>query len=189
MAMTAAYIALLILVGVERLVEVAISNRNQRAMKAQGAEKIPEPHYPWLVMFHAAVLVSAGLEVLFLHRPLIPALALSMAVVFLLSNVLRWWVIRLLGRLWNVQIMDSSRIGFVTSGPYRWIRHPNYLGVILEVFSLPMMHTAWLTAIFATLGYLAILRGRIRMEDGALMANPAYRSAMGDKPRLLPKLF
>ena len=187
--MTAAFIALLILVGIERLVEVGISNRNQRKMQAQGAQKVPEPQYPWLVMFHAVVLVSSGAEVLFLHRPFIPLLAAVMFVLFILSNVLRWWVISLLGGLWNVQIMDSASIGFITTGPYRWIRHPNYLGVILEVFSLPLIHTAWLTSIFGTLGYLLILRGRIRTEEGALMANPAYRLAMGDKPRLLPKLF
>jgi methyltransferase len=189
MAMTAAYIALLIFVGLERLIEVGISNRNQRKMKEHGAQKIPEPVYPWLVLFHAMVLIAAGLEVLLLHRPLIPALALSMAIVFVLSNVLRWWVIRLLGGLWNVQIMDSSRLGVVTSGPYRWIRHPNYVGVVLEVFSLPMIHTAWITAICGTLGYLEILRHRIRMEDGVLMADPAYRLAMGAKPRFLPKVF
>ncbi len=189
MAMTAGFIALLILVGIERLVEVAISNRNQRKMLAQGALKVPERHYPWLVIFHAVVLVSSAVEVLFLHRPLIPALAISMSILFILSNALRWWVIRLLGGLWNVQIMDSTRIGFVTTGPYRWIRHPNYLGVILEVFSLPLIHTAWLTSIFGTLGYLLILRGRIHAEEGALMSNPAYRLAMGDKPRLIPKLF
>jgi methyltransferase len=189
MAMTAAYIALLVLVGIERLVEVGISSRNQRKMRDQGAQKIPEPHYPWLVMFHAFVLVAAGLEVLLLHRPLIPALAISMAILFVLSNLLRWWVIHLLGGLWNVQVMDSSRIGFVTSGPYRWIRHPNYVGVVVEVFSLPMIHTAWITAIFGTLGYLEILRRRISLEDGVLMANPDYRMAMGEKPRFLPKLF
>ena len=189
MAMTTAYIALLLLVGIERLVEVAISNRNQRKMAAQGARKIREPHYPLLVLFHGAVLVFAGLEVLLLHRPLIPALAVSMAIIFILSNVLRWWVIHLLGGLWNVQVMDSSRIGFVTSGPYRWIRHPNYVGVVLEVVSLPLIHTAWMTAIFATVGYLEILRHRIRAEDGALMSNPEYRLAMGGKPRFLPKLF
>jgi methyltransferase len=111
MAMTAAYIALLVLVGIERLVEVGISSRNQRKMRDQGAQKVPEPHYPWLVLFHGMVLVAAGLEVLFLHRPLIPALATSMAILFVLSNLLRWWVIHLLGGLWNVQVMDSSRIG------------------------------------------------------------------------------
>ena len=187
--MTVAYICLLVVVGIERLAEVAISRRNQSKLIEQGVRKVREPHFPLLVLFHGLVLVAAGAEVLFLHRPLIPALAISMAVLFILSNMLRYWVIRLLAGLWNVQIMDSGRVGIVTSGPYRWVRHPNYVGVVLEVFSLPMIHTAWITAVVGTLGYFEILRRRIEIEDGVLMANPAYREAMGDKPKFFPRLF
>jgi methyltransferase len=189
MAMTAAYIALLVLVGIERLVEVGISRRNQGKMTEQGVQKIREPHFPWLVTFHGVTLVAAGAEVLFLHRPLIPALAIPMATIFVLSNVLRYWVIRLLAGLWNVQIMDSSRVGIVTSGPYRWVRHPNYVGVVMEVFSLPMIHTAWITAVVGTAVYMEILRRRIEIEDRVLMSNPAYRLSMGEKPRFFPRLF
>lgn len=187
--MTAAYISLLVLVGIERIVELRVSRRNQRRMAEQGVRKIVEPHFPWLVAFHTLVLVSAGLEVLLWHRPLMPAIAVPMAAVFVLSNLLRWWVIRLLADLWNVQIMESSRIRIVTAGPYRWIRHPNYVGVVMEVVSLPMIHTAWITAIVGTTLYMEILRRRVRMEDAVLLADPAYRLAMGDKPRFLPRLF
>jgi methyltransferase len=189
MAMTAAYISLLALVGIERFAELGISRRNQQRMAAQGVRKIHEPHFRWLVLFHGVILVSAGLEVLFLHRPLIPWLAASMAALFVLSNVLRWWVIRELAELWNVQIMDSARISVVTTGPYRWVRHPNYAGVVMEVFSLPMIHTAWITAIAGTAMYFEILRRRVRMEDDVLMADPAYRQAMGSKARFIPGVF
>jgi len=187
--MTAAYISLLVLVGIERLVELRLSRRNQRRMAEQGVRKIVEPHFPWLVAFHTVVLVSAGLEVLLLRRPLIPVLAISMTALFILSNLLRWWVIRLLADLWNVQIMESSRIRIVTTGPYRWIRHPNYVGVVVEVFSLPLIHTAWITATLGTVLYMDILRRRVRMEDSVLMADPAYQLAMGDKPRFFPRAF
>jgi isoprenylcysteine carboxyl methyltransferase (ICMT) family protein YpbQ len=60
---------------------------------------------------------------------------------------------------------------------------------VLEVFSLPMIHTAWITAILGTLGYLATLRQRLKIEDGFLMSNPDYRLSMGAKPRFLPKFF
>jgi methyltransferase len=189
MAMTFAYISLLVLVGIERLAELGISRRNQRQLEKQGVRKIPEPHFRWMVLLHTGVLVGAGAEVLFLHRPLIPALAIPMVAMFVLSNVLRWWVIRILAGHWNVEVMESSRVGVVTSGPYRWVRHPNYVGVVAEVFSLPMIHTAWITAILGTLGYLEILRRRLRVEDGFLMSNPAYRLAMGGKPRFLPRVF
>jgi methyltransferase len=189
MAMTHAYISLLVLVGMERLAEVAISRRHQRQLQKQGVRKVPEPHFRLLVLFHGFILVCAGAEVLFLHRPLVPALAISMSVLFVLSNVLRWWVIHTLAGHWNVEVMESARVGVVTAGPYRWIRHPNYVGVVAEVFSLPMIHTAWITAIIATVGYLLLLRSRLKVEDAVLLANPVYRVAMGGKPRFFPRLF
>lgn len=187
--MTVAYICLLVLVGLERLAELVISRRNQRQLEKQGVRKIPEPHFRWMVILHASVLVGAGLEVLFLHRPLIPALAVPMFTLFVLSNFLRWWVIRILAEHWNVEVMESPLVGVVTSGPYRWVRHPNYVGVVAEVFSLPMIHTAWISSIAGTLGYLAVLRRRLRVEDGVLMSNAAYRLAMGEKPRFFPRVF
>jgi methyltransferase len=187
--MTAAYLALLALVGLERLVELRISSRNQLKLEKLGVRKVAEPHFRWLVFLHGGILAFAAAEVVLLHRPLIPSLAIAMVVVFVLSNALRWWVIRTLAGHWNVEIMASSRIGVVTSGPYRWVRHPNYVGVVMEVFALPMIHTAWITALAGTLAYLEILRRRIRLEDGVLMADPAYRSTMGAKPRFLPKFF
>ena len=111
---------------------------------------------------HGGVLIAAAAEVIFLHRPLIPALAIPMAVLFVLANVLRWWVIRTLAGHWNVEVMASSQVGVVTSGPYRWVRHPNYVGVVAELFSLPMIHTAWITALVGTVAYLEILRRRVR---------------------------
>jgi methyltransferase len=187
--MTFAYISLLVLVGTGRLAELGISRRNQRKLEKQGVRKIPEPHFRWMVLLHGNVLVCAGAEVLFLHRPLIPSLAFPMAALFILSNVLRWWVIRTLAGHWNVEVMESARVGVVSSGPYRWVRHPNYVGVVIEIFSLPMIHTAWITAIAGTLCYLEILRRRINVEDSVLMSNPDYRLSMGGKPRFLPRVF
>jgi methyltransferase len=187
--MTLAYLALLVVVGIGRLAELVISRRNQKRLEAQGIQKVPELHFRWMIVLHGAILISAGAEVLFLHRPLIPALAFSMLALFVLSNLLRWWVIRILAGHWVVQIMDSSSIKIVSSGPYRWVRHPNYVGVVAEVFSLPMIHTAWITAVAGTLCYMEILRRRLKLEDGFLMANPTYRLAMGGKPRFLPRLF
>jgi methyltransferase len=189
MAMTFAYIALLVVVGIGRLAELGISRRNQRQLERQGVRKIPEAHFRWMVFLHGSVLVCAGAEVLFLHRPFIPALAIAMFALFVLANLLRWWVIRTLAGHWNVEVMESSRVGVVSSGPYRWVRHPNYVAVVIEIFSLPMIHTAWITAIIGTLGDLEILRRRIKVEDGFLMSNPDYRVAMGEKPRFFPRVF
>src|SRR4030088_1788162 len=181
--MTAAYLALLGLVGLERLVELRISRRNQIKLEKLGVRKVTEPHFRWMVFVHAGVLACAAAEVLLLHRPLIPSLAIAMAALFVFTNALRWWVIRTLAGHWNVEVMASSRVGVVTSGPYRWVRHPNYVAVGIELFSLPMMPTAWITALVGTIANLEVLRRRLAVEDGILLANPVYRASMGSKPR------
>jgi methyltransferase len=184
-----AYIALLVFVGLLRLFELGISRRNQQRMLQSGARKPVDPGFRWMVIFHAAFLISAGLEVLLLHRPLIPALAVCAALVFVLSNLLRYWVIRTLAVQWNVQVMDSTALGVVTTGPFRWIRHPNYLGVFLEMTSLALIHTAWITAVWGAIGYAVTIRDRIVLEEKVLMSSPTYRERMASKPRFLPGLF
>jgi methyltransferase len=183
------YLALLAAVAVLRLVELRVSRRHQQSMLTQGAVRVPEPHFKWMVVVHTAVLIGAALEVVVLRRPFVPLLAAAMFVLFLASNLMRFWVVRTLGNLWSVQVMDSTRIGVVTTGPFRFVRHPNYTGVILEMISLPLIHTAWITAIVTSLAFSLVLSMRIRAEEGVLMANPEYRAAMGHKPRFLPGLF
>ncbi len=183
-----AYIVLLAIVGALRLVEIGVSRRNQRYLASQGVAKVPEPHFRWMVVFHTGVLVSAGLEVALLHRPFLPLLALLMGLLFVLANGLRFWVIRTMSWHWNVEIMTSTKLGVVTGGPFRWIRHPNYVGVFTELVALPLIHTAWLTALVGSALHALILRRRIRIEESALLADPEYRAVMGSKPRFLPKL-
>ncbi|PYT78780.1 MAG: hypothetical protein DMG40_19055 [Acidobacteria bacterium] len=183
------YLALLATVGVLRLVELRISRRHQQRMIAGGAVRVREPHFKWMVVVHTGVLIGAALEVVLLHRPFLPLLGATMLVLFLASNLMRFWVIRTLGNLWSVQVMDSTRMGVVTTGPFRFVRHPNYTGVILEMISLPLIHTAWITTVVTVLIFSFVLSLRIRAEENVLMASPEYRAAMGRKPRFLPGLF
>ncbi len=185
----AGYLALLAAVGAGRLVEMRISSRHQRRLAAQGVAKLPEKHFRWMVLLHIGILVSAGLEVVMLRRPMIPALALATGALFTLSNALRWWVIATLAEHWNIQVMASLRLGVVTTGPYRWVRHPNYVAVFVELLTLPLIQTAWVTALWGSAAHLGMLRRRIALEEAVLLADPAYRSAMGPKPRFLPRLF
>jgi methyltransferase len=184
-----AYIVFLVLVGALRLGEVKLSARNQQRMAQAGVKKVADPAFRWMVIFHVGVLISAGLEVPLLHRPLIPALAIGAGLVYVSANLIRWWVIRTMAGHWNVQVMASTSLGVVTTGPYKWVRHPNYLAVLLELISLPLIHTAWITAIWGTVAHILVLRGRISVEEKVLMASPAYREAMGSKPRFVPGLF
>jgi methyltransferase len=182
-----AYVALLVVVGFGRFIELGISRRNQKRMIAEGAARVSEPNFQWMVLVHTVVLIGAGAEVIFLRRPFIPALAISMGILFLLSNALRWWVIRTLRSHWNVQVMNSASLGVVSTGPYHWVRHPNYVAVFVELISLPLIYTAWISAVVAAVGNGWVLHSRLAVEDRMLLSDAGYRAAMGNKPRFLPK--
>ena len=184
-----AFLALLLAVGALRVVELQISRRHQQQLVSRGAAKVADPRFRWMVALHTAVLIGAAVEVLFLKRPFIPALAAIMLAIFLAANAVRWWVIRTLGAHWNVQVMDSTRLGVITSGPFRFVRHPNYAAVFAEMLALPLVHAAWVTALAGALAHGAVLAQRLATEEPVLFANPDYRAAMAGKPRFLPGLF
>ena len=183
------FLALLLAVGLLRLAEMRISRQHQKEMATRGAAKVDEPKFRWMVLLHTAVLIGAALEVVFLKRPFLPWLAAPMFAIFLAASALRWWVIRSLGAHWNVQVVDSSCLGVVTSGPFRYVRHPNYAAVFSELLALPLIHTAWITAIAGAIAHIGVLAQRLSTEERVLFANPDYRAAMSGKPRFLPGLF
>jgi methyltransferase len=183
------FLGLLLAVGLLRLVEMRISRQHQKEMALRGAAKVEEPKFRWMVLLHTAVLIGAALEVVFLRRPFLPWLAAPMFILFLAANALRWWVIRSLGEHWNVQVVDSTCLGVVTSGPFRYVRHPNYAAVFSELLALPLIHTAWITAIAGAIAHIGVLAQRLSTEERVLLANPDYRAAMSGKPRFLPGLF
>ena len=173
-------------VGACRLIELRLSKRHQRSLAAGGAAPLPEPVFPAMVALHTGILVAAVLETLLLGRPFVPALAVPAVVLVVLANALRFWVIATLGVHWNVRVVPSMPLGVVTSGPYRYVRHPNYVAVFVELTALPLVHGAYLTAIAGALLHVAILYQRIGLEESVLMADEAYRRAFAGKPRFLP---
>ncbi|HXM99414.1 MAG TPA: isoprenylcysteine carboxylmethyltransferase family protein [Candidatus Dormibacteraeota bacterium] len=186
---TILFLALLLVVAALRIVELRISRRHQAQLITQGAAKVAEPRFRWMVVLHTLVLVGAAAEVVFLRRPFFPAFAAAMFCIFLAANVVRWWVIRTLGQHWNVQVMDSTRLGVISSGPFRFVRHPNYAAVFTEMLTLPLIHTAWITAVAGSLAHIVVLSQRLSTEERILLANPAYQVAMAGKPRFIPGLF
>ena len=159
-------------VGAGRLFEMTISRRHQRALAAQGAAPLPEPVFGAMVALHTAVIGGAAIEVVALHRPFVAALGVPALAVLVLSNALRLWVIR--------------SLGVVTGGPYRFVRHPNYVAVFCELLALPLVHGAYLTATVGALLHLLILRRRVTLEESILMTDESYRRAFAGKPRFLP---
>ena len=184
-----AFLGLLVVVAVLRVVELQISRKHQGEIIARGAAKVEEPRFRWMVVLHTAVLIGAALEVVLLQRPFIPILAVAAFTIFLAANGVRWWVIRTLGNHWNVQVVDSTSLGVITSGPFRYVRHPNYAAVFVEMLALPLIHTAWITSVVGSLAHVAVLSQRLSTEERVLLANPEYRESMGRKPRFLPGVF
>ncbi|HKN96670.1 MAG TPA: isoprenylcysteine carboxylmethyltransferase family protein, partial [Pseudonocardiaceae bacterium] len=127
-------------------------------------------HYPFMVALHTGLLVGSVLEVWLGHRPFVPALGWPMLVLALGSQALRWWCVRTLGPQWNTRIIVVPNAGRVTTGPYRFLNHPNYVAVVVEGFALPLIHTAWLTALCFTVLNAILLTVRIRTENTALAA-------------------
>ena len=183
------YLALLLAVAALRFAELGLSRRHQEQMAARGAKKISDPRFRWMVLVHAAVLLGAACEVVFLKRPFILWLGAIMFALFLAANAVRWWVIRTMGQHWNVQVVDSTQLGVVTSGPFRYVRHPNYAAVFVEMLALPLIHTAWITASLGALAHAAVLAQRLSAEERVLFANSDYRAAMAGKSRFLPGVF
>jgi len=173
-------------VGACRLFEMALSRRHQRALADKGAAPLPEPVFGAMVALHIAIIGGAALEVVAFHRPFVAVIGVPALAVVVLANALRLWVIRTLGIHWNVRIVRSMPLGVVTGGPYRFVRHPNYVAVFGELCALPLVHGAYLTASVGALLHLLILRRRVTLEESILMADESYRRAFAGKPRFLP---
>lgn len=179
-----AFLALLAAVGALRLAELVVSKRHSEKAGARGERPQKELTFTFMVLLHTVPFWLAPLEVLALDRPFLPWLAALSVVALTFAAALRFWTLKTLGAAWNVRIVKPSAV--VTDGPYRFIRHPNYLVVILELLFLPLFHTAWATALVLTVGNALVLWRRIPAEERVLFEVPGYREAMGAKGRFLP---
>jgi methyltransferase len=162
------YYLLILAVGIERLVELVVAQRNARWSFAQGGKEFGRGHYPVMVVLHTALLVGCVVETWALHRPFLPWLGWPMVAVLVLSQGLRWWCISTLGKRWNTRVIILPEAPLVQGGPYRFFHHPNYVAVVAEGIALPLVHTAWLTALCFTVANAILLTVRIRVENSAL---------------------
>jgi methyltransferase len=170
------FLLLLGATAAERLAELAISRRNVAWSMARGGREHGGLHYPLIVAVHIGLLAGAGAEVLFLSRPFIPALGWPMLALALGAQALRWNVIRTLGPNWTTRVIVVPGHRRIDSGPYRFVRHPNYLAVAVEGFALPLVHSAWLTAAIFSAANLPLLAWRIACEERALRSAPPERA-------------
>ena len=163
----------------ERLLELYLSRRNAARAFARGAVEVGQSHYAVMTLFHAAFLVSCFVEAkddLVLFFAFLPGA--------LAAQALRYWAIRTLGDRWNTRVIVVPKDPPVTHGPYRFMKHPNYLAVCLELVCVPLMLGAWRTAAVFSLGNAVLLFVRIRAEEKAL--GPQWAEAFAGKRRLIP---
>lgn len=169
------FTALILAVGLERIAELVVSTRNAAWGVARGGVETGQGHYPVMVVLHTGLLAGALAEV-WLRRPaFVPALGFTMLALVVLSQALRWWCIATLGRQWNTRVIVVPGLPRVARGPYRFLSHPNYVAVVVEGFALPLVHSAWITALVFTVCNAALLSVRLRVESRALkaLARPA----------------
>ena len=159
------YVALILLVAVERVAELVVSKRNLEWSKANGGREFGAGHYPVMVALHTGLLAGAVLEARMRKRWIWPAFWVVLA-----AQALRWWCITTLGKQWNTRVVVVPGAPRIVGGPYRLVPHPNYVAVILEGAALPLVGGAWITAGVFSVANALLLRTRIRVEDEALQS-------------------
>ena len=184
--MVTAYLILLALLGAERVFELRLSRRNRERALARGAIEIGQAHFRWMRVLHGVFFASCALEVLLLRREIDLRLALPMLALALAAQALRYWAIATLGERWNVRVIVMPGQPVETGGPYRWLRHPNYLAVVIEGVAVPLVAGAWITALVFTALNAWLLSVRIRTEERALAQHCEFERKLGDRPRLVP---
>jgi methyltransferase len=173
-----------------RLGELWISRRHERVLDGRGLPRARDRGFGLMVAAHLAPFVLSPLEVSRARwrpppRPISAVACVALACAF----ALRVWTQATLGRRWNVRIHGGAAMDVATSGPYRFVRHPNYLAVIVEAAALPLAGGAYATAVLASILDGAALALRISDEERVLRGSLVWRREMAGKPRLIPRLI
>lgn len=180
------YLLLVLCIAMQRLLELRRSKRNEAGLKRRGAQEAASSHFTAMRGLHVGWLVGCMAEAYWRHQP--PALAVSMPAlaILMLGQTLRFAAMSALQERWTVRIMTLPGVPPVTHGIYRYIRHPNYLGVGLELAALPLLYGSWITALGFGIANAVMLRIRIRAEEAALDAAGGYAQAFENTGRFFP---
>ncbi|HBJ72528.1 MAG TPA: hypothetical protein DDY88_02165 [Actinobacteria bacterium] len=168
-----AFTLLIALVAIERLIELRVSKRNLEWSFANGGVEFGRSHYPAMVALHVFLLAGSLVEVWVWQKPLVATLSWIMLGAVVAAQSLRWWCISSLGMRWNTLVVIVPGLPRVATGPYRFLRHPNYVAVVLEGIALPLVGFAWVTALIFTLLNVPLLYVRLRVENRALATLPS----------------
>ncbi|HTR62512.1 MAG TPA: isoprenylcysteine carboxylmethyltransferase family protein [Candidatus Binataceae bacterium] len=180
------YLGVIAALAAERGVELAIAQRNAARAFAAGAIEAGQGHYPAMVVFHSAFLVACVIERVMRGHGAPPAIAAIAVIAELFAQFLRYWVIFTLGSRWNTRIIVLPNAPPVTGGPFRFLRHPNYVAVAIEMIAVPMIGGAWITAIAFSVGNGILMMFRIPAEERAM--GKSYAGAFSALPRFFPRI-
>jgi methyltransferase len=172
----------------QRIAELAIAKKNEAWMKKQGAVEFGKGHYPAMVMIHTAFFLFFIMEVFMFEKKLSGYWPFLLAL-FVLTQAMRVWALASLGRFWNTKIIILPGADIIKRGPYKIIKHPNYLIVAIELMVIPLMFNAYITMTVFTLLNILILSIRIPAEEKALKELTKYESEFSNKGRFVPNLL
>ncbi|PLS16295.1 hypothetical protein CVD28_17625 [Bacillus sp. M6-12] len=164
------------IVCLQRFAELFIAKRNEKWMKQQGAIEFGTSHYRWMVAMHIGYFLSLIMEVSYLDTDLSPIWGLWLAI-FLAAQAGRVWALSSLGRYWNTKIIVLPGANVVIKGPYKFIKHPNYLIVATEIIVMALLFNAFITAVLFTCLNIMMMRVRIPEEERALKSLTDYSTA------------
>ena len=161
-------LALVGAVAAARLVELAVSGRHAAWARTQGGVEHGRRHYAWMVTLHVAILTGSAVEPFF-NGSRLDGLRFGAGLAALaVANALRWWTIATLGRRWTTRVIVFPGWPLVAGGPFRYLRHPNYLAVAIEVAALPLACGAWVTLVVGSVLNAVMMAVRIPCEERAL---------------------
>lgn len=183
---TLPYVAFVAAAALLALLERALARRNETRLLGGGAEEVAPWIFRLMVPAYSLVFPAAVLEHVLAERSPGRAFALGMVVLFGASKGLKTWAILHLREAWTMRVVLPRTLRVVTTGPYRFVRHPNYVAVIGEILALPLAGGAWMTALAAAVLFAPLLYFRIRSEETALLSRPAYSQIMAGKGRFIP---
>ncbi|MBY4604294.1 MULTISPECIES: isoprenylcysteine carboxyl methyltransferase family protein [Bacillus] len=158
---------LIVILITQRVAEMAVARQNEQKVKKQGAIEFGESHYPYIIIMHILFFLSLIAEVLLMNKQP-SSWWIGIAAAILCVQAVRYWALCSLGAYWNTKILVVPGAELVKKGPYKWIKHPNYTVVILEILLIPLLYQAYVTMCLFSLVNAVLLTVRIRTEDKAL---------------------
>ena len=168
------FISIVGFVIIQRIVELFVARSNERWIRSQGGYEVGANHYPYMVGIHIGFFISLIIEFIVFDR-IFSSLSYFLFIIFVILQLMRVWVIASLGRFWNTKILVLPGANVVKKGPFRFLRHPNYVVVSLEILVIRLMFGAYFTALLFALLNLFILTVRIPMEEAALREVTNYK--------------